>query len=113
MKKKPYEVIVATCDGTKSYSISSYSVNNATWLMPTHAKYEYIKAVFETTWERYHILQLAQIICDSESWDSCDTECAEICHYAGFDEKWQNANSDCDIEEVMSEVEKYLNVTIL
>lgn len=112
MKKKPYEVRVAIGDDVKSYSISSYSVNNASWLISMHVKkYDYIKAVFETTWERFHILQLAQIIGDAKCWDDCNSECAEICHYAGLDKEWNNT-SDSNIEEIMSEVEKRLDVNI-
>lgn len=67
--------------------------------------------VYETTWERFHALELAEAIADADTWEKCKSECAELCDYAGYGAEWKEADGDT-FENVVYKAAKKLGVDI-
>ena len=111
MNGKPYEIKVATGKGIRIYSVRAFSVNDAIHIIAHHKLYEYIFSVSETTWERFHALELAEVIADADTWDKCKNECGELCRIAGMESEWREADGDT-FESVLNEAAKKLNVNI-
>lgn len=111
MNGKVYEIKVAIGKGIRIYPVRAFSVNDAIYTIAHHKTYAYIVSVIETTWERFHALELAEKITDADTWEECESECAEICHYAGYDAEWSEADGD-NFENVVYKAAKKLNVEI-
>lgn len=58
-----------------------------------------------------YALNLALIISNTDTWDECKNECAELCRLAGMESEWQEADGDT-FEDVVYKAAKKLNVKI-
>lgn len=108
---KFYEIKVSVRKEIRVYPVRAFTMEDAIYTIAHHKEFIYIVSVSEITCERFHILELAEIIIDSDSWVDCESECAEICHYAGYDVEWHEADGDT-FEAVLNEAAKKLNVKI-
>ena len=73
--------------------------------------YENLVYVSEITFERYHALNTASIIRDSDTWEDCENECCELCRLAGMESEWREADGET-FELVLIEAAKRLGVEI-
>lgn len=91
---KFYEIKVSVRKEIRVYPVKAFSVEDAIYTISHHKEFTYIVSVSEITCERFHIVELAETIIDTDSWVNCRKECAEICHYAGYDVEWHEADGD-------------------
>lgn len=108
---KFYEIKVSVRKKIRVYPVRAYSMEDAIRTIAHHKEFIYIVSVSEITCERFHILELAEAIADSNSWVNCESECSELCHYAGYDVEWHEADGDT-FENVVYKAAKKLGVDI-
>ena len=58
-----------------------------------------------------YTLNLALVISNADTWEECESECAELCRLAGMESEWQEADGDT-FESVLNEAAKKLHVKI-
>lgn len=110
--KKAYEVTYKDGNEFRTANVKGYTLIGA---LMTLSKYPIISynlvSANEISFERYHALNTASSIRDSDTWEDCENECAELCRLAGMESEWLEADGD-SFEEVLIEAAKKLNVEI-
>lgn len=107
---KPYEVTFKYGNGFKTATIKGYSFVGAVCKLSNYIN-ERVVSVKEISFERYHALNTAFAIREADTWEDCETECAELCRLAGMESEWLEADGET-FEEVLIESAKKLNVEI-
>ena len=109
---KPYEVTFKDGNEFKTATVKGYTLIGALLKCSNYMNvYEDVVAVNEISYERYHTLKIAFAIRESDTWDECEPECAELCRLADMESEWREADGET-FEEVLIEAAKKLNVEI-
>ena len=110
--KKPYEVTFKDGNEFKTATVKGYTLIGALWTFTNYIHaYEGVVSIKEISLERYHALKIASAIREADTWDECESECAELCWLAGMESEWREADGDT-FETVLIEAAKKLNVEI-
>ena len=109
--KKVYEVTLKDGNGYKTMIVKAYTIIGVTYVIAGYGSCENVICIKEITFERYHALNIASAIRESDSWLDCEEECVELCRLAGMLTEWREAGSDT-FESVLNEAAKKLNVEI-
>ena len=109
---KTYEGKYKAGNVFKTVTVKGYTLIGALCKCSNYMNvYEDVVAVNEISYERYHTLKIASAIRDADTWDECETECAELCRLAGMESEWLEADGET-FEAVLIEAAKKLNVEI-
>ena len=109
---KAYEVTYKVGNELKTATVKGYTLIGAVCKLTNYINvYEDVVSVNEISYERYHALNTASAIRESDTWLDCENECAELCWLAGMESDWAEADGDT-FEAVLIEAAKKLNVEI-
>ena len=107
---KAYEVTYKVGNELKTATVKGYSLIGAVCKLSNWMN-EISVSINEISYERYHALNTASAIRESDTWLDCENECAELCWLAGMESDWAEADGDT-FEAVLIEAAKRLNVEI-
>ena len=110
--KKPYEVTFKDGNEFKTATVKGYTLIGTIFKLTDYINvYEDVVSIKEISFERYHTLNMASAIREADTWDDCESECAELCRLAGMESEWRESDGE-NIEAVLNEAAKKLNVEI-
>ena len=110
--KKAYEVTFTDGNKLNTATVKGYTLVGALFTLAHYTNvYENLVSVYEISFERYHILNIASAIREADTWLDCENECTELCRMAGMESEWREADEDT-FETVLIEAAKKLNVEI-